>query len=291
MYDNSHIQGSNAVGAMIVAGPEGFRKNQYRKFNIRSESLTPGDDFGMMREVLTRRFKRLLSEAPREPQACSTRMARAERVSAAERATASRVAASRLEVSPLSTAAAPSRTASRRPRGRSRRSSGRTKTNAEERPTPPGPISCSSTAAKASSPPRARHLAALGVTDVPLIGIAKGPERDAGRETFFMAGREPFRLRPRDPVLYFVQRLRDEAHRFAVGSHRQKRKKDIREAGLQEIPGIGPTRKRALLRHFGTLKAIERASVADLEHVPGINVETARKIYDFFHETAPRTGS
>ena len=134
-------------------------------------------------------------------------------------------------------------------------------------------------------------LAALGVTDVPLIGIAKGPERDAGRETFFMEGREPFRLRPRDPVLYFVERLRDEAHRFAVGSHRQKRKKDIREAGLQEIPGIGPTRKRALLRHFGTLKAIERASVADLEHVPGINVETARKIYDFFHETAPRTGS
>jgi len=134
-------------------------------------------------------------------------------------------------------------------------------------------------------------LAALGVTGVPLVGIAKGPERDAGRETFFMSGREPIKLRPRDPVLYFVQRLRDEAHRFAVGSHRQKRKKDIREAGLQEIPGIGPTRKRALLRHFGTLKAIERASVADLEHVPGINVETARKIYDFFHETTPRTGT
>ncbi len=131
-------------------------------------------------------------------------------------------------------------------------------------------------------------LSALGVTDVPLIGMAKGPERDAGRETFFMAGREPFRLRPRDPVLYFVERLRDEAHRFAVGSHRQKRKKDIRETGLQEIPGIGPTRKRALLRHFGTLKAIERASVADLEHVPGINAEIARKIYDFFHETASR---
>ena len=131
-------------------------------------------------------------------------------------------------------------------------------------------------------------LAALGVTDVPLIGIAKGPERDAGRETFFMPGREPVKLKPRDPVLYFVQRLRDEAHRFAIGSHRQKRKKDIREAGLQEIPGIGPTRKRALLHHFGTLKAIERASVADLEHVPGINAETARKIYDFFHESTPR---
>ncbi len=127
-------------------------------------------------------------------------------------------------------------------------------------------------------------LSALGVTDLPLIGIAKGPERDAGRETFFITGREPLKLKPRDPVLYFVQRLRDEAHRFAIGSHRQKRKKDIREAGLQEIPGIGPTRKRALLRHFGTLKAIERASMADLEHVPGINAETARKIYDFFHE-------
>ena len=124
---------------------------------------------------------------------------------------------------------------------------------------------------------------------MPLIGIAKGPDRDAGRETFFMPGREPVKLRPRDPVLYFVQRLRDEAHRFAIGSHRQKRKKDIREAGLQEIPGIGPTRKRALLRHFGTLKAIERASAADLEHVPGINAETARKIYDFFHEHASKT--
>ena len=131
-------------------------------------------------------------------------------------------------------------------------------------------------------------LISLGVTDLPLIGIAKGPERDAGRETFFIPGREPVKLKPRDPVLYFVQRLRDEAHRFAIGSHRAKRKKDIREAGLQEIPGIGPTRKRALLRHFGTLKAIERASVADLEHVPGINAETARKIYDFFHESAPR---
>jgi excinuclease ABC subunit C len=132
-------------------------------------------------------------------------------------------------------------------------------------------------------------LKELGVTDVPLIGIAKGPERDAGRETFFIPGREPIKLKPRDPVLYFVQRLRDEAHRFAIGSHRQKRKKDIREAGLQEIPGIGPTRKRALLRHFGTLKAIERASISDLEHVPGVNAETARKIYDFFHDSPARS--
>src|SRR5258707_3465693 len=129
-------------------------------------------------------------------------------------------------------------------------------------------------------------LAALGITDLPLVGVAKGPDRDAGLETFFMAGREPFKLKPRDPVLYFVQRLRDEAHRFAVGSHRARRRRDIREAGLQEIPGIGPTPKRALLHHFGTLKAIERAALADLAKVPGISAETARKIYDFFHERA-----
>jgi len=131
-----------------------------------------------------------------------------------------------------------------------------------------------------------KTLAALGVTDLPLVAIAKGPDRDAGRETFFMPGRAPFKLPPRDPLLYFIERLRDEAHRFAIGSHRTRRKKDIREAGLQEIPGIGPTRKRALLRHFGTLKAIERASLPDLALVPGINAETARKIYEFFHERA-----
>jgi excinuclease ABC subunit C len=132
-------------------------------------------------------------------------------------------------------------------------------------------------------------LAALGIADVPLIAVAKGPDRDAGLETFHVPGREPFKLKPRDPVLYFVQRLRDEAHRFAVGSHRVRRRRDLREAGLQEIPGIGPTRKRALLRHFGTLKAIERAAPTDLAKVPGISAEIARKIYDFFHErAAPR---
>jgi excinuclease ABC subunit C len=129
-------------------------------------------------------------------------------------------------------------------------------------------------------------LDTLGIKDVPLVGVAKGPDRDAGRETFFMAGRPSFKLPMRDPVLYFVQRLRDEAHRFAIGSHRQKRKKDIREAGLQEIAGIGPTRKRALLRHFGTLKAIERASLADLAKVEGVSEESARRIYDFFHESS-----
>ena len=128
-------------------------------------------------------------------------------------------------------------------------------------------------------------LAMCGVTDLPLIAIAKGPDRDAGRETFFMPSQPPFNLKPRDPVLYFVQRLRDEAHRFAIGSHRQRRKRDLREGGLQEIPGIGPARKRALLRHFGTLRAIERASMADLEKVDGINAETARKIYEFLHKS------
>jgi excinuclease ABC subunit C len=129
-------------------------------------------------------------------------------------------------------------------------------------------------------------LTALGIIDVPLVAVAKGPDRDAGMETFFLPGRDPFKLKPRDPVLYFIERLRDEAHRFAVGSHRIRRRRDIREAGLQEIPGIGPTRKRALLHHFGTLKAIERAAPADLAKVPGISAETARKIYDFFHERA-----
>jgi excinuclease ABC subunit C len=129
-------------------------------------------------------------------------------------------------------------------------------------------------------------LAAVGVSDVPMIGVAKGPDRDAGNETFYLPDKPAIKLPPRDPLLYFIQRLRDEAHRFAIGSHRTRRKKDIREAGLQEIPGIGPTRKRALLLHFGTLKAIERASLTDLAQVPGINEETARKIHDFFHETA-----
>ncbi|HJS63018.1 MAG TPA: excinuclease ABC subunit UvrC [Pseudolabrys sp.] len=232
IYDNSHIGGTNAVGAMVVAGPEGFRKNQYRKFNIRSSDLTPGDDYGMMREVLERRFKRLLEENPR---------------TAAD------------NVRDLIAG------------------------GAEDQPWPDlllidggqGQLNAAQ-----------ETLTALGIIDVPVVAIAKGPDRDAGRETFFMAGRAPFKLPPRDPLLYFIERLRDEAHRFAVGSHRTRRKKDIRETGLQEIPGIGPTRKRALLRHFGTVKAIERASLPDLAQVPGISAETARKIYEFFHESA-----
>ena len=232
VYDNSHISGTNAVGAMIVAGSEGFRKNQYRKFNIRSSDLAPGDDYGMLREVLQRRFKRLLEENPRP------------------------LAGGVLDV---------------------------VRGDDEDQPWPDLVLI---DGGQGQLKIAQETLSVLGVTDVPLVAIAKGPDRDAGRETFFVPGRDPFKLPPRDPLLYFIERLRDEAHRFAVGSHRVRRKKDIREAGLQEIPGIGPTRKRALLRHFGTVKAIERASLPDLAQVPGINAETARKIYEFFHESA-----
>jgi len=299
VYDNSHIQGTNAVGAMIVAGPEGFRKNQYRKFNIRSESLTPGDDFGMMREVLTRRFKRLMAEAPRSAGSEIDHVA--EQI--AEQAVSPPLPnpppqGGREQTSP----AAPNEPPRSLERGSSFEESISTaaaaalalfqpddEPEAEEPAESPWPDLLLIDGGLGQLNAARETLAELGVTGVPLVGIAKGPERDSGRETFFIPGREPLKLKPRDPVLYFVQRLRDEAHRFAIGSHRQKRKKDIREAGLQEIPGIGPTRKRALLHHFGTLKAIERASAADLEHVPGINAEIARKIYDFFHESASRT--
>lgn len=222
VYDNSHIQGTNAVGAMIVAGPEGFLKNQYRKFNIKSEGLAPGDDYGMMREVLERRFKRLINDAAEGK-----------------------------------------------------------KPSDDSVPQWPDLVIIDGGQGQLNA---AREIfTALNLTDVSLIAVAKGPDRDAGRETLFMPDRPSIKLEPRDPVLYFIQRLRDEAHRFVIGSHRKLRKKDIREAGLQEIPGIGPSRKRALLHHFGTLKEIERASVADLGKVPGVSAESARKIFDFFH--------
>ena len=227
VYDNSHIQGTNAVGAMIVAGPDGFVKNQYRKFNIRSEGLTPGDDYAMMREVLERRFKRLLAP-PAEADASK-----------------------------------PARPAD------------------DEVPQWPDLVIIDGGRGQLNA---VREIFdRLDLKQVTLLAVAKGPDRDAGRETLFMPDREAIKLEPRDPVLYFIQRLRDEAHRFVIGSHRKLRKKDIREAGLQEIPGIGPTRKRALLHHFGTLKAIERASLGDLGKVPGISAESAKRIFDFFH--------
>ncbi|HEY2247275.1 MAG TPA: excinuclease ABC subunit UvrC [Bradyrhizobium sp.] len=225
VYDNSHIQGTNAVGAMIVAGPDGFVKNQYRKFNIRSEGLTPGDDYAMMREVLERRFRRLLKPVGGDV----------------------------------------------------------AKAKADEDAAPQWPDLVIIDGGRGQLNAVREIFATLGLTQVSLMAVAKGPERDAGRETLFMPDREAIKLEPRDPVLYFIQRLRDEAHRFVIGSHRKLRKKDIREAGLQEIPGIGPSRKRALLHHFGTLKEIERASIADLGKVPGVSAESARKIFEFFH--------
>ncbi len=254
VYDNSHIAGSNAVGAMIVAGPEGFRKREYRKFNIRSTDLTPGDDFAMMREVLTRRFKRLIAEAP------------------------------------LGVASSFGGNGGEPPSGEPREEmpiilpSLKSEKSAELDEFPwPDLVLIDGGQGQLSAAQEV--LTQLGV-EVPLVAIAKGPDRDAGRETFFIPGRDSFKLPPRDPVLYFVERLRDEAHRFAIGSHRARRKRDLREAGLQEIAGIGPTRKRALLHHFGTLKAIERAAVTDLMQVDGISAETARRIYEFFHEGA-----
>ncbi len=246
VYDNSHIMGTNPVGAMIVAGPEGFAKNHYRKFNIRSTELTPGDDYGMMREVLGRRFSRLVRESPRA---------------------AGAGAFPSMDI--LDDLAdldaddeAPTRSA--------------------DLPAWPELVLIDGGTGQVRA---AREmLAELGVEGVPVVGIAKGPERDAGLEKFFVEGRESFMLQPRDPVLYFVQRLRDEAHRFAIGSHRARRKSDIARNPLDEIAGIGPMRKRALLRHFGTAKAVARASIPDLLNVEGISEQIARTVFEHFHD-------
>ncbi|MGB0353109.1 MAG: excinuclease ABC subunit UvrC, partial [Paracoccaceae bacterium] len=219
VYDNSHIQGAHAVGAMIVAGPEGFLKSQYRKFNIRGDDLTPGDDFGMMKEVLTRRFQRLLKEDP-------------DRKSDAW----------------------------------------------------PDLLLIDGGAGQISAV--AEIMGDLGVDDVPFIGVAKGVDRDAGKEEFHRYGARPFALKRNDPVLYFIQRLRDEAHRFAIGAHRDKRSKAIGATPLDEVPGIGATRKRALLAHFGSAKAVSRADLADLKVVEGISDRMAETIYAFFHDGA-----
>ncbi len=228
VYDNSHIMGTNAVGAMIVAGGEGLVKNQYRKFNIKSKDLVPGDDYGMMREVMTRRFSRLLKEqGPRASQ--------------------------------------PSR-------------------EGEENLVPwPDLLLIDGGLGQLNAVREV--LKELGIEDdVPLVGIAKGPDRDAGRERFFMPGHKPFMLPIRDPVLYFIQRLRDEAHRFAIGSHRAKRKKEMIKNPLDEIAGIGPARKRALLHHFGSAKAASRAGIEDLKAVDGVSAHMAQVIYDHFHQ-------
>ena len=217
VFDNSHIQGAHAVGAMIVSGPEGFLKNQYRKFNIRGDDLTPGDDFGMMKEVMTRRFTRLIKDDP------------------------------------------------------DRKSENW-----------PDLLLIDGGAGQVSAV--AEILEMLGVEDVPMIGVAKGVDRDHGKEEFYIPGRSVFALQRNDPVLYFVQRMRDEAHRFAIGTHRAKRAKAISANPLDDISGIGASRKRALLAHFGSAKAVSRANLSDLKAVDGISAAMAEKIYDFFHE-------
>jgi len=217
IYDNSHIQGTHAVGAMVVSGPEGFEKSSYRKFNIKGTDLTPGDDFGMMKEVLNRRFKRLLKEDPD-------------------------------------------------------RSSNLW----------PDLLLIDGGAGQVSAVAEIMH--ALGVDDVPFIGVAKGVDRDAGKEEFHRPQRRPFALRRNDPVLYFTQRLRDEAHRFAIGTHRAKRAKAFTATPLEDVPGVGAMRKRALLAHFGSAKAVSRAALQDLCAVEGVSDALATTIYDFFHD-------
>ncbi len=230
VFDNSHIQGTNAVGAMIVAGAEGFVKGQYRKFNIKSTGLTPGDDYAMMREVLTRRFRRLAADEED----------------------------SGPSVTPV---------------------------EAEDEAFPGRPDLVLIDGGAGQLAVARDVLADLGLHEICVIGVAKGPERDAGREHFYGAGStRPVMLEPRDPVLYFVQRLRDEAHRFAIGTHRAKRSTALGRNPLDEIGGIGPGRRRALLKHFGSAKAISRAGVDDLKAVEGISAGMAQKIYDFFHE-------
>ncbi len=217
VYDNSHIQGAHAVGAMIVAGPEGVMKGQYRKFNIKGDDLTPGDDFGMMKEVLKRRFKRLLKEDPER-----------------------------------------------------------------EKGMWPDLLLIDGGAGQVSAV--AQIMREMGVEDIAMVGVAKGIDRDHGKEEFHRVGQRPKALRHNDPVLYFIQRLRDEAHRFAIGTHRAKRAKAVGATPLDEVPGVGAARKRALLAHFGSAKAVSRANLADLKAVDGVSAALAQKVYDFFHE-------
>ncbi|MDA5558040.1 excinuclease ABC subunit UvrC [Shimia sp. MMG029] len=217
VYDNSHIQGAHAVGGMIVAGPEGFMKNSYRKFNIKGDEITPGDDFGMMKEVLHRRFSRLQKEDPDR-----------------------------------------------------------------EKGMWPDLLLIDGGAGQVS----AVHeiMVQHGVQEIPMVGVAKGEDRDHGKEEFHRVGQRAFALRRNDPVLYFIQRLRDEAHRFAIGTHRAKRAKTVSATPLDDVPGVGATRKRALLAHFGSAKAVTRANLADLKAVDGVSDKLAETIYDFFHE-------
>jgi excinuclease ABC subunit C len=301
VFDNSHIQGASAVGAMIVAGAEGFVKNQYRKFNIKSADLAPGDDYAMMRDVLGRRFKRLVLDEAEAP--VSVHRTSADGSSDGARPGGSETATSRIEQPqppPIDR------------RGGSALAFGVLRADADDAAVL-SETELSLLEADAEADAKAPEAAGddfparpdlvlidggrgqlavacevldgLGIRDIALVGIAKGPDRDAGREHFHFPGRDrPLLLEPRDPVLYFVQRLRDEAHRFAIGTHRAKRSKAIGANPLDEIAGIGPTRKRALLEHFGSAKAVSRASPEDLRAIAGISAQMAQTIYDFFHE-------
>ncbi|SFB49894.1 Excinuclease ABC subunit C [Rhizobium sp. NFR07] len=242
IYDNSHIMGTNAVGGMVVAGPEGFVKGQYRKFNIKSTDITPGDDFGMMKEVMTRRFSRLIKEEGIPDRSISAAATAADTETASD------------DINDAAFPAWPDVILIDGGQGQM-------------------------TAVRAI-------LDELGIRDVvTAIGVAKGVDRDAGRERFFADGKSDFSLPPRDPVLYFIQRMRDEAHRFAIGSHRARRKKEMIKNPLDEISGIGPGRKRKLLQHFGTAKAVSRAGLNDLMAVEGISEAVAKQVYNHFHET------
>jgi excinuclease ABC subunit C len=218
VYDNSHIMGTNAVGGMIVAGPDGFQKNQYRKFNIKSTDLVPGDDYGMMKEVLRRRFARLQKEE-------------------------------------------------------------------EAGENPPRPDLVLVDGGQGQLDAALEIMADLGVDDVAVVGVAKGPDRDAGLERFFMPGKPPFMLEPRSPVLYYLQRLRDEAHRFAIGTHRVRRSAEMKKNPLDEIEGVGAAKKRALLHAFGSARGVSRAAVADLVKVEGVSEPLAERIYGYFHRS------
>ncbi|MDZ4791737.1 MAG: excinuclease ABC subunit UvrC [Hyphomicrobiales bacterium] len=296
VYDNSHIMGANAVGAMIVAGPEGLMKSQYRKFNIKSETLTPGDDFGMMREVLTRRFSRLVKECADKTRQCEEQNEGIIQ-DPQEPNVLLRAACNEGELAPplllpgltrQSSLPAPAMLDPRIKSGDDDLgglvddSRGIENSASEGFAAWPDLVLIDGGAGQLSAAQGV--LDALGVTGLTLAGIAKGPERNAGREHFFMAGRASFMLEPRDPVLYFVQRLRDEAHRFVIGAHRAKRSKAIGVNPLDEIKGIGAMRKRALLKHFGSAKSVARAGVADLQAVEGVSAAMAQAIYDFFHE-------
>jgi excinuclease ABC subunit C len=272
VYDNSHIMGTNAVGGMIVAGSDGFVKNQYRTFNISTDTIA-GDDFGMMREVLTRRFAKLAKEAgivlgPHPGEAAN--------------AAASKDTPEGDGASPIILRDAPEGAPQDEGlRGKSRKIA---KPRKDEDGFPSRPDLVIVDGGKGQFTAALKIMKELGAADIPLVAIAKGEDRNAMRETFHMEGREPFKLQPRDPALYFIQRLRDEAHRFAIGTHRAKRKRETMKNPLDEIPGIGPSRKRALLLHFGTVKAIQRAKLDDLMRTPGVNAATAKAVHDFFHD-------